>query len=237
MMTTLDARLAADALADALEDYTRGGDFARAFRHADGSITVIGYDQYPANPRDEYDQTATLVGTRPDGWPHWSPLDSDTAGMVDAFDRFRDYPDTLGMVRRYVAMFRPDIAAVDTWEVSGSSQSDWRAGIGYVTRDALAAAGYSEDGRETLSGTLRMRAAAILAGEVAEYGAYFAGEVYTATHLEVGAPVVAFGPDGAYVDGYTVDSDGPVCGFIGYDTLEDIAGTFTDSPVTEVIWS
>jgi hypothetical protein len=186
----------------------------REFIHADGSHTFIVHDTDPehANPRDCDGNVARLVQCHRD----YIMLDDWDTGIMDAIARW-GYEDA--KVRRYVAMFRPDVAYyVDRWEVTGSSQGDWQWGWGYVLVDDIA--------------DLNCTAEEAFDAEFNVYQQWFAGEVYGAIHVSQGKEVVTFGDHGAYVDGYEVDEDS-CWGFLAYPTLEDIAAEVTSSPITD----
>lgn len=255
-MNETDARMALAAMRDAVETWESSHDDARIYWHADGSATVVYRDPYPGDsdsPRDYDGNVAALVNESRD----YSAMDEPDAGLAAARDRWdwleqrshgsygrgplevqswhtaadraliRAGYDRADIVARYVAIFRPDILHYeDEWTVSGYMQSDWQRGYGYVTADAWRAAmgaDYAGD----------VTPADGFAQELAIYELWFRGELYCAVHLELGAPIVAYGEHGAYVDGYNVAEDGPVCGFLGYEDLADIARGFTDSPVVD----
>lgn len=202
-------------------------DYLPEYIHEDGSHTFILNDRdgEHADPRQDW-CVAHLV-MQHDGYRHMDDADH---GIEEARERWGAKSP---MVERYVRMFRPDIAHYEPrWEVTGHSQSDWAYGYGYVTRDDLAEAGYSMNPDRPLSGTLKMRAKAMLDDEVRVYGLYFAGEVYGAIHVSPGEDTFSLSDHGAYVDGRTVVED--ACwGFLAYDDMKDIALQFTDSPITE----
>lgn len=238
---TLAGRLAADAMRDALAMLENRDDYVATLEHADGSRTVIVRDSEPehANPRDTDGNVTTLVA---DGNDRVLSI-SEGAELADARNRWhpsgyvlsyggsyrdrytnRPTPDPIDMLRRYVAIYRPDIVYVGEWSVSGATQSDWQSGYGYVTADAWRVAmGEDYAGELTPEDVFR--------GEIAVYRQWWEGDVYCATHLETGAPVVAYGPEGAYVETYEV-TDETVCGLLSYPSYEDIAGEMTDAPVT-----
>lgn len=188
-----------------------------AFRHADGSITYIVYDDDAAdsNPRDYDGNIATLI----QGNSRCIDLDLDDAGLSEAARRFE-----LGseLFERYLAMFRPDILHVDPYWSAGDSY-----GWGYVTRENWERAmGEDYDGDVTPESAFD--------AELKLYREWAEGEVYGAHHVTIGDPIVVYGDHGAYVDGYLTEDDS-CWGFLGYDNHQDIAATFTNSPITEVL--
>jgi hypothetical protein len=223
-----------------IAELTAAPEVARVFTHADESVTVIMYDHDAehANPRDNDGNVATLVSESRD----FTALDSDNFGISEARSHF-DGPNRAAMVTRYVAMHCPDIAHyVDEWSVTGNSQGDYMHGYGFVTREALAEAGYSEDS-ERLSGTLRMRAATLFDAELEVFSQYFRGEVYGAVHVTKGAPVTVecIAHRGDSDETLRTESghdytDESVWGFLGYESLEDIAAELTESPITDTDW-
>ena len=182
-----------------------------AFRHADGSITYIVWDDDSSaeNPREYDGNIATLIQCN----DRCNDIDTDDAGLSEARDR-------LDAFERYLAMFRPDIVHYVGYWTAGDSY-----GWGYVTRADWEAAGYTS--------TVTPQQA--FEQEVDIYRQWANGEVYGAHHVTVGDPIVVLGEEGAYVDGFeTVEED--CWGFLGYDDRRDIAATFTDSPIVEVLW-
>lgn len=131
------------------------------------------------------------------------------------------------MVRRYIAMFHPDVLYyTDSWDAA-TSQSGGSRGWGYVTREAWERAmGTDYDGDLTPEKAFDQ--------EVKVFGQWAGGEVYGACHVTVGDPIVIFWDHGAYIDGYTTNEDW-CWGFLGYDDNKDISRQFTDSPVLEVL--
>ena len=199
----------------------RDAETFETFEHADGSVTFIVIDQdgETSNPRDDDGNVATLIQEN----SRSIDIDTDVAGLQTARDQFRHEPE---LMDRYLAMFRPDIAVyVDYWSAGRESY-----GWGYVTREALAEAGYSGQ----LSGTLKMRARALFDSEVDVYGQWAEGEVYGFVHLEPGAEIAVDGPTEADVEHegpfHEVEEDS-CYGFLGYGSLEEIAAQATDSPI------
>jgi hypothetical protein len=235
-----------------------------AYRHEDGSITYIlsDSDNEHANPREEGETTACLVSENRDYLPlddaddgifearkRFEDYDLTEVGLRKQYGsdlatfywgrhallQGRSKHNAEYMVRRYISICRPDIAHYEhSWSASGTSQGDYRAGWGYVTREALAEAGYSMNPERPLSGTYKMRAATIFEGELKAYQQYFAGEVFGAVHVTVGEPIVKIWDHGAYIDGWTTEEES-VWGFLGYDDHKSIAREMTNSPITEVL--
>lgn len=136
----------------------------------------------------------------------------------------------------YLATERPDIAAYQHhWQVNGSSQGDWREGYAYVTRDALADAGYSMDADKPLNGTLKMRAASIMESELDVYGQWFAGEVYYSTTITPVGEDYAIGESGGYYTGEVLGYVESCYGHLGYPSIRAIAEGNSSSPVIEQI--
>lgn len=225
MVPTLDDDLRTEALEARIEELEAGTEYephAETFRHADGSATVIVYDTDAehANPRDNDGNVATLIQEN----DRYNDIDDDHAGLSEARNYFGG---DAAMVRRYLGMFRPDIAYYADYWHAGESY-----GWGYVTTAAL-----EEHFPEKLCGDRAAYFAKhdlspekLLEQEVDIYRQWAEGEVYGAIHLEVGEPIVAYGEHGAYVTGYQVEEES-CWGFLGYDELEDIAAEMTDSPV------
>lgn len=233
-----------------------------AYRHADGSITYIVQDPEPSDmesPREDDGNIATLIQTNRD----YLTLDEDEAGLREAHDRWywldvgkpyvgiscmglagrcpcRNCRDEFSnaeravqrrygreeMVRRYIAMFRPDVLYyTDSWDAA--SYGDGSRGWGYVTReDWEQAMGTDYDGDLTPEKAFDQ--------EVDLYRQWAGGEIYGGCHVTVGDPIVKTWDHGAYIDGYTSNEDW-CWGFLGYANNKDIAGNFTDSPITEVL--
>lgn len=221
---------------------------AASFRHEDGSFTFVVYDDSgdTESPRGYGADVATLIQTN----PRCIDVDSDDAGLSEARDRW-DYlrsdnrvsdeyvraylnqterriiesgEDRDSMVRRYLAMFRPDIALyVDYWSAGDSH------GWGYVTTEALTEAGLTLEWMREHD----MTPESIFDAEVRVYGQWCEGEVYGYVHVTPGQAltslVVDFAPDDEdRGHEYTEES---VWGFLGYDDLRDIATDATTSPV------
>lgn len=209
----------------------RDRDLVRHLIHEDGSHTFI----YPeedlsfSSPRDWDGNVACLVVEH----RNYRDLDDADNGIEEARERWGDEHSN---VERYVRMFRPDIAHYEPrWSVNGCSQSDWSHGYGYVTRAALALAGYGSH-TKTLSGTMRMRAKSMFDSELAIYQMWFEGDVYRALHVSPGAEQYAIGDQGGYLTGYH-DYDTDSCGgFLGYEDMKDIGQHFTASPVIEEVY-
>jgi hypothetical protein len=227
----------------------------RHYVHEDGSHSFIvqqEFDTEIANPRDDDGNVSTLIMEHRD----YLPLDDDDAGLAEARERW-DFIENHGhygyrnaevsswhnvgqaamiragydrekVMRRYLAMFRPEILHYeDRWEVSGYSQGDWAHGWGYVTRESWEKwMGADYTGDVTPEQAFKQ--------EIKVYQQYFRGDVYGCIHLEQGDPIVIYGDHGAYVDDHEVKEDA-VWGFLCYDDLKEITADFTDSPITEEI--
>lgn len=247
---------------DELRQTSEGHMPVREFVHEDGSHTFIVYDVDPehANPRTEDDSNVARLVLDDYCASRWRALNEPDAGIAQAVAHFDGYGrhgttaptwgigetsrrDSEYMVRRYLSIFRPDVAHYDEWQVNGSSQSDWQGGYGYVlAEDAERIAvvpdpKYTHDYNRAHPRSRRFREVAKEAfdQEVKVYGLYFAGEVFSGIHVKRGKPIVTYGEQGAYVDGYEADEES-VGGFLGYDNLRDICGEFTASPVVEERW-
>lgn len=195
---------------------------AESFTHEDGSRTFVVYDDNSdtESPRDYDGNVATLIQCN----SRCIDIDSDDAGLSEARDRFyRDEP----MMQRYVAMFRPDIALyVDYWSAGDSY------GWGYVTTEAWSEAfppGFEGRNRDGSPLTPEQ----VFDSEVSLYRQWANGEVYGYVHVTPGQAltslVVDFAPDDED-RGHEYDEDS-VWGFLGYDSLRDIAAEATSSPV------
>ena len=231
-----------------------------AYRHEDGSITYIVYDfdGEHANPRENDGNVATLIQEN----DHYIAIDEDHAGLKEARERFDCYGrhgtsahgyahgtkvalDREAMMRRYIAIFRPDILYYrDRWGEGDSY------GWGYVDVETWRKWMYPEKPYMTENATPEEQASAAeyyltyepsctpeeaFNQEVDVYGQWARGEVYGAHHVSVGEPIVTYGDQGAYVDAYKEDEES-CWGFLGYDEHKDIAAQFTDSPITEVLY-
>ena len=238
--STIENTLATDALEAYIADLESDGEHAETFRHEDGSVTVVSHDPWGwdmDSPRDFDGNVATLVMEHRD----YLDLDDDHAGLSEARDRWRwtEWPSMVGgtrsdravkacgrekMMRRYLAMFRPDIVHyVDRWEVSGYSQSDWAYGWGYVTAEAMAATGLND---QAVPEAVRM-----FEQEVRVYEAHFRGDYYRVNRPYVGAPIVTYGEHGAYVTGYVIEDDEACGGYLVLDfNYRELAG-MAGSPV------
>ena len=202
----IDVDMMRTAVRDAANVYAGEPGHVVTLEHADGARTVVVYDDDSehANPREYDGNVSTLVQLN----PRCIDVDDvDDYGIAEAVERWgRDDIRTA----RYLAMFRPDILHYDPHWTAGDSY-----GFGFVTRDAWRAAmGDDYAGEHTPAEAFR--------SEVDVYGQWARGEVYGAHYLTAGAPVVAYGAHGAYVDGYAVAEDS-VWGFLGYDDEADIA--------------
>lgn len=209
-----------------------------AYRHEDGSITYIVFDDDSehANPRNNDGNVATLIQCN----DRCIDLDRDSGGYIDeARDRWRwtDYASMPGgtfsdravkkagrqtMVERYLAMFQPEVLHFEDYWSAGDCY-----GWGFVTREAWVKwMGEDYDGPVTPKEAFD--------SEVRVFGLWATGEVYGAVHVSVGEPIVVYGDHGAYVDGYKTEEES-CWGFLGYDGNQQIAEQMTESPVTEVL--
>lgn len=237
-------------------------DMCDAYRHEDGSITYIVYDHdgEHANPRDYDGNVATLIQEN----DRCIRIDEDEAGLSEARERFGRYGrqgwstwrdpslsrmhchhDREYMMRRYIAMFRPDIVHYVDWWSAGDSY-----GWGYVTRADWVKSMYPErpyipddaHGREVADAIERfldyepgITPEKAFSDEVDLYRQWAEGEVYGGIHVTADEPIVVLGDHGAYVDGYA-ESEDSCWGFLGYDDHKEICAHFTDSPITEVLY-
>lgn len=238
-------------------------DVLDAYRHEDGSITYIvpDYDCEHVNPREDDGNVTTLIQEN----DRYLDIDEDEAGLREAREHFSGYGrhgttaptwgrgaqsrhDREYMMERYLAMFRPDILHYE----DSCSFGDYGAsrGWGYVTREAWEEWMYPDKPYVPDDATPEVAAAAAerflsyepsvtpkeaFDQEVDLYRQWANGEVYGAWHVSVGDPIVVLGEYGAYIDGYEEDEDS-CWGFLGYDDRKEIAESFTDSPVTEVLY-
>lgn len=209
-----------------------------AYRHEDGSITYIVYDDdgSSASPRECDGNISTLIQVNSIA----IDIDDDDVGLGEARDRWdwTRYPSMVGGTRsdraikacgrdelmtRYLAMFDPEIEYYcDHWS-AGSSY-----GWGYVTRENWVKA----MGEDPYTGDVTPETG--FDQEVDLYRQWANGEVYGAHHVTVGDPIVKFWDHGAYIDGWSTEED-DCWGFLGYPDHRDIAKQFTDSPITEVL--
>lgn len=141
----------------------------------------VDEDAHNDSPRSWHPNTAVLIQCND---RRGDADECDDYGLAEARERWYngkgiDSP----MIQRYVAMFRPDIAYYCDYWSAGRDLYGW----GYVTRAALAEAGYSSDA-EVLNGTLKMRARTLFDQEVDIYQQWADGEVYgiTVVHEESG---------------------------------------------------
>lgn len=225
-----------------------------AYRHEDGSITYVVYDDgYDTESPRSYDgNVATLIQEN----DRCLDCDDDDAGLRQARDRFSGYgcygttAPTWGrgersphyreyMMRRYLAMFRPDILHYVDWWGAGRESYGW----GYITREAWEKQMYPErpsaETPEAVDAWLNYEPSVtpkeVFDQEVELYRQWAEGEVYGGIHVSVGKPIVQYGPEGAYVDEYEEEEDS-CWGFLGYDDHKEICWHFTDSPITEVLY-
>lgn len=178
-----------------------------AYRHEDGSITYITGDPMPGDtesPRTYHGNVATLIQTN----TRCIEVDDDDAGLTEACERWvwAGNPDRDGYLKRYLAIFRPDILHFDPHWSAGDSY-----GWGYVTRESWEQAmGEDYDGEVTPEQAFDQ--------EVRVYGQWANGEVYVSCHVA------------------KRNSEPEFChGHLGYDDHRDIAAQYTDSPILEVL--
>jgi hypothetical protein len=177
-----------------------------AFRHEDGSLTYVFRDPEPGDtdsPRTYDGNVATLIQES----SRHIDLDDDVAGLREAHERWTwpGHPGT-GMVKRYIAMFRPDILHYeDHWSVGQDGSYGW----GYVTKENWEAAMGTDPSPVTPEEAFDQ--------EVKIFGLWAEGEVYGSCHIAKRG-----------------DEPDTVHGHLGYDDGEAIATYHTDSPILEV---
>lgn len=174
---------------------------ADAFRHENGSITYVFWDPEPSgtdSPRTHDGNVATLIQES----SRHIDLDDDDAGLREARNRF-----THALMKRYLAMFRPDILHYEEhWSVGQSGSYGW----GYVTRENW----------ERWMGTepTEVTPEQAFDAEVKVFGEWAEGEVYGSCHI------AKRGDEPEYVFGH-----------LGYADSRAIAAYHTDSPILEVL--
>lgn len=254
-----DDLLAHDPFHERLEELrtAEGHSYQKHFTHEDGSHTFIMSDPEPehANPRNNDGNLVHLVNLNRD----YRDLDDPDSGINEARERW-DYLHHNGiphyrwpdpertywndvqrllirkrftredMVKRYVAMFRPDIVHYeDAWEVTGVVQGDWQDGYAYITREDFEGAGFTDEHRAHYP-DFDFSPAGICKQELDVYALWFAQEVYGAITVKQGDPIVRFGEQGAYIDGYEPDED--ACwGFLAYPSEREMAEQVNTSPI------
>lgn len=206
----------------------------KAFRHQDGSITYIVHDDDcgDANPRNFDGNVATLIQKN----TICIDVDDDEAGLQEAYDRFSGYGchdtsaptwgrgvksryDREHMMRRYIAMFRPDILYYQDYWSAGEDSYGW----GYITKanwekhmlPPTPDPANAEALQQWLEYAPSMTPEDVFRGEVDLYGLWASGDVYGAIHVR---------PNG---------TEDACWGFLGYDSLADIAMQMTSSPIIE----
>jgi hypothetical protein len=187
-----------------------------AYRHEDGSITYVctQLDSEHANPREDDCNLTTLIQRN----DHCIAVDTDHL-LNDAAERWwHDDP----RMKRYIAMFRPDIVHYESHWSAGDSY-----GWGYITLEAWQENMFpAPPGKDAtpdavehfLSYVPTITPQEVFDAEVKVYGQWCNGEVYYAINVH---------PDG------TEESCG---GFLGYDDHKDIADQVAGSPVTETLY-
>lgn len=209
------------------------------------------YDQEFANPREDDGNVTNLVQDRNDRMVSLDDPDDGIKEARDRFDDYdrsevgarKLYPgsdldefywgrhvllqarskhDAESMVRRYISICRPDIAHYQhQWQVTGSSQSDWAGGWGFILTEDM--------------DQVTCTAQEAWDQEVDVYGQYFAGEVYEACHVVLGDPIVALGEQGAHITGWDTTEDW--CGgFLAYKDTKEIAMQMTSSPIIDTLY-
>lgn len=153
------------------------------FKHNGCTVEIfIDDDSGSSNPRENDGCIATLIQEN----SRLLDVDDDDAGLGEARDRFDCYGrrgtsahgyahgtkvplDREAMMKRYLAMFRPDILHYDDWLTVGSGRAGY--GWGYVTREAWEKwMGTDYDGDVTPEQAFD--------GEVTVYNQWADGEVY-----------------------------------------------------------
>jgi len=179
---------------------------------------------------DEHEQFLVRIRTST-GYNVWLDLDDEYEARV--VEAYFIHKNDEGAVRRYIDQARPEVLHyVHEWSVTGSSQGDWREGWAYVLAEDVQRAGFYCDGPRDAQDAAKK----LYEGEMKEYAAYFAGEVYRATHVYVVGPEWEIGEHGGYYTGEILGATDTVGGFIAYDDLKDICAQFTDSPVVDEEW-
>ena len=161
-----------------------------AYRHVDGSITYIvpDNDSEHANPRKNDGNVSTLIQTN----SRCIDIDDDVAGLREAHRYFNGGRNDV-MMRRYLAMFRPDILHYEEhWSAGDSS------GWGYVTRES-----WERWMGKDYAGDVTPEQA--FDQEVDVYRQWADGEVYGSIHVAKGKP------------------DEECWGHLAYDDHKDIA--------------
>lgn len=194
---------------------------SEAYRHENGAITYIVYDDdgQHANPRDSDCNLATLIQRN----TRCIDVDSDDAGLTEAYDRFGNHRrvGTTERMKRYLSIFRPDIVHYCDYWSAGDSY-----GWGYITRETWEREMAPPPGphptpeavQAWLTATTTITPEKAFKAEVEVYRQWCEGEVFGGIHEH---------PDG------TSDS---CWGFLGYDDHQDIAWHFTTSPITETLY-
>ena len=160
-------------------------------------VTYAVRDDDPRNPREEYDQFATLV-QRDDSYVKVDEPDADIAA---AWDRFNDEP----LMERWVRIYRPDVVHFESVAGVGSGY-----GYAYITEAAMERAGFKR--RTSYPNEFEAQARQIIKGELEEYASWASSDVYGIAqetyHQE---------PDGTWVR----DSGEDCWGYVGTDYVQE----------------
>lgn len=225
-----------------------------AYRHEDGSISYVVYDDDAehANPRDCDGNLAVLIQQN----SRCVDIDTDDAGLSEARERFDCYGrhgtsahgyghgakvrlDREAMMKRYIAMFRPDVAHYEDWWSAGRDSYGWGYVLTETWNEHMFPSAPSDDTVEGVEEWLNFEPSCTpeeaFDAEVDVFGQWCDGEVYGVHHVTIGEPIVTYGEHGAYVDGYETEEDS-CWGFLGYNDRTEIAMQFTSSPITEVLY-
>lgn len=154
----------------------------------EGVVAYVLADDDPGDsPREWGVRVATIINEN----SRHIDIDEDVAGLTEARDHFTDE----ALMRRYLAMFRPDVLYYDEYVSWGRDGYGW----GYITRDAwVEHMGH----RPLLEGDEQLRE--VFDSEVEEYRQWAEGEVYgvIVTHEESGQEASLwsiYDSDGSYI--------------------------------------
>lgn len=169
------------------------------FKHA-GLTVELHYDEDGswANPRDNDGNVVTMLNLSRD----YADLD-DAPALRGAIARWGF--DDERKIRTYLQAFH-DVIYCDRWSWQGSSQSDWGHGWGYITRQAMRDAGWTDD---KITPEFAER---VFKAEVGTFESWAAGEVFG---------YVIKDPE----TGYDLES---CWGFIGDDRYDDAGNRSRD---------
>lgn len=117
-----------DQIGDVVEFDEAYPNMLDAYRHLDGSISYIVPDEdgEHVNPRNNDGNVSTLIQVN----HRCIDIDHDDEGLREAHERFTE-DGALDLMRRYLAIYRPDILHYDDNWSAGDSH-----GWGYVTRES-----------------------------------------------------------------------------------------------------